>query len=86
LEELKTIWDPRLIYPTEDHQDILSLQNQYDAAVQIEAFEDTSFLLTEEGYLFSWGFSDNGFLGREPTLDLKQFFESKNKKNLPFSN
>jgi Regulator of chromosome condensation (RCC1) repeat len=28
-------------------------------------FEDSSFLVTDEGSLYSWGRNENGFLGRE---------------------
>jgi alpha-tubulin suppressor-like RCC1 family protein len=43
----------------------------FDVATQIEAFEDSSFLITNNGSLYSWGKNDHGFLGRESKFDFK---------------
>jgi alpha-tubulin suppressor-like RCC1 family protein len=34
-------------------------------------FEDSSFLLTESGKIYSWGKNEHGFLGREAKINVK---------------
>jgi len=42
----------------------------FDPAVQIVAYEKSSFLLTIEGGVYSWGKNDFSFLGRESKIDV----------------
>ena len=53
---------PTLIYPVKDSDD-------FDPAFQIEVWQDSSFLLTDEGVLYSWGKNEHDFLCRETKLD-----------------
>jgi len=53
--------------------------------LQIELHEDSSFLVTEEGALFSWGNNEHGFLGRDAKLDVKMMSLKEKKKKLTFS-
>lgn len=57
-------WDPVCVYSTEDRE------RNYDYGKQIEIYNDSSFLLTEDGLIYSWGKYENGFLGREATIVL----------------
>ncbi len=57
------MWEPQLVYPTQDMK--MEIENFFDFGKQIEIFEDSSFLVTEEGALYSWGRNENGILGRE---------------------
>lgn len=51
------------------------------------AYEDSSFLVTESGALYSWGKNDHNFLGRETKLDLKSTSASLSQTDrLKFSN
>lgn len=61
------------------------LDDAYDIAIQIEVFEDSSFLLTEEGTIYSWGRNDHGFLGREAKIDVKSLAFNDKRKKLAFS-
>ena len=65
----------------------LSDENEeYDRAKQIEAYEDSSFLVTEDGSLYSWGKNDNSFLGRETRLDMRSIGGHDDVgRKLPFS-
>jgi alpha-tubulin suppressor-like RCC1 family protein len=54
-------------------------------AIQIEVFEDSSFLLTDEGNIYSWGRNDHGFLGREAKIDIKSLAFNDKRKRLAFS-
>lgn len=61
------------VYPTEQPQGVpLDESFDFDRAKQIEAYEDSSFLVTEEGAVYSWGKNENGFLGRETKLAVNQ--------------
>lgn len=46
---------PVLVYPTTDMLSEMELVSIFDYAKQIEVYEDSSFLVTEEGALYSWG-------------------------------
>jgi alpha-tubulin suppressor-like RCC1 family protein len=48
-------------------------------------FEDSSFLLTESGTIYSWGKNENGFLGREAKIDIKIIAFNDKKRKLAFS-
>ncbi|TNV87452.1 hypothetical protein FGO68_gene14540 [Halteria grandinella] len=68
-------WEPVMVYPTQEQlnrhdQDETGLP-EYDKARQILAYEDSSFIVTEGGALYSWGKNDNNFLGRETKIDLQ---------------
>ena len=62
------------------------LESVYDPAKQIEVWEDASFLLTEEGRLFSWGRNENNFLARAHALDVKPLGNNDKRNKLLFSN
>jgi alpha-tubulin suppressor-like RCC1 family protein len=48
-------------------------------------FEDSSFLLTVYGKIYSWGRNDHGFLGREAKIDIKSLAFNDKRKRLAFS-
>ncbi|CDW85605.1 UNKNOWN [Stylonychia lemnae] len=79
------IFEPKQVYPTVEMLKDNDLANFYDEAIQIEVFEDSSYLVTEEGELFSWGKNENGMLGREAKLDVKMMTANDKKKKLTFS-
>lgn len=81
------IWDPQQVFPIQNEPAAKDAIAGDDIAKQIEVSEDTSFLLTESGRIFSWGKNDHGFLGREAKFDIKQMaYNDKRKKKLAFSN
>jgi alpha-tubulin suppressor-like RCC1 family protein len=43
----------------------------FDPAIQLAVHEDSSFLLTAAGSIYSWGKNENNFLGRETKFDVK---------------
>lgn len=63
----------------------MELANIFDYGKQIEVYEDSSFLVTEDGALFSWGKNENGILGREAKLDVKMMSVGDKRKKLMFS-
>lgn len=73
------------MFPTPEMNNLDNFDEEFPFAKQIEVYEDSSFLLTESGSLYSWGSNDNGFLGREVKLDMKQFGAGEKKKSLAFS-
>ena len=79
------VWEPQLVYPTAEIMNQMELENLFDFAKQIEIFEDSSFLVTEDGALFSWGRNDHQFLGRDAKLDAKMMNASDKRKKLTFS-
>jgi len=80
------VWTPQLIYPPQDmRKQIENEQDDFDPAKQIEVSEDSSFLLTESGKIYSWGRNDHGFLGREAKIDVKLHASGDKRKKLAFS-
>jgi len=79
------IWEPVQVYPTVEMIKEMELVNLFDYARQIEVYEDSSFLVTEDGVLYSWGKNENGILGREAKLDVKLMSLGDKKKKLLFS-
>lgn len=63
----------------------MELEDFFDMAKQIEVYENSSFMVTDEGALYSWGRNDHGFLGREAKLDIKAMQSGDKKKKLTFS-
>jgi hypothetical protein len=63
----------------------MELANLFDYARQIEVYEDSSFLVTEDGVLYSWGKNENGILGRDAKLDVKMMSAGDKRKKLLFS-
>lgn len=61
--------EPQLVYPSENlvAQEI-SKEDLF--AVQIVAYEDQSYILTESGRVLTWGTDTDGLLGREINQDL----------------
>jgi alpha-tubulin suppressor-like RCC1 family protein len=72
------------VFPTPE-MDKDSIDEEDNEVKQIEVYEDSSFLLTRSGHLYSWGNNDNGFLGREVKLDMKSTSAEDRKKHLSFS-
>lgn len=90
-EVTKTVWQPVLIYPREDDEDN-KMGSLYDPGAQIEVYNNSNFLLTREGKLWSWGDNKDNFLGRETKVDLhdtlggsKSLSDADHKKALSFS-
>lgn len=79
------LWEPVLVYPSLEMLKQQELPSIFDFGKQLEVYEDSSFLLSEDGYLFSWGKNENGFLGRQANLDIKQISMGDRKKKLTFS-
>lgn len=63
----------------------MELANLFDYAKQIEVYEDSSFLVTEDGVLYSWGKNENGLLGRQAKLDVKMMAMGDKRKKLTYS-
>ena len=63
----------------------MELEDMFDDAKEIEVYEDSSFLVTHDGKVYSWGRNEHGFLGREAKLDVKTLSTGDKKKKLAFS-
>ena len=74
-----------LVYPTIEMQKEMEYDNLFDWAKQIEVWEDSSFLVTEDGTLLTWGKNEGGVLGREAKLDVKMMAVGDKRKKLTFS-
>ena len=57
--------EPQLVYPCEG---IMNAGAKDLNAVQIVAYEDQSFVLTESGRILTWGHPNDGLLGRDTEL------------------
>ena len=79
------LYDPVLVYPTIEMQKEMEYDNLFDWAKQIEVWEDSSFLVTEDGTLLTWGKNEGGVLGREAKLDVKMMAVGDKRKKLTFS-
>lgn len=79
------ICEPRQVYPTVEMEREMELDNIFDYGKQIEIYEDSSFLVTDEGVLYSWGKNDNNILGREAKLEEKAMSVGDKRKKLTFS-
>jgi hypothetical protein len=67
------VWEPTRVYPQiEGPKNLMPLEEDFDfdPAIQIVAYEKSSFLLTIEGAIYSWGKNDFNFLGRESKIDV----------------
>jgi hypothetical protein len=74
-----------LVYPTSEVLSDLEIENLFDFAKQIVVYEDSSFLLTEDGVVYSWGKNDQGFLGRDSSLEVKLTAKTEKQRKLTFS-
>lgn len=67
------VWEPTRVYPVikgPKNMQPLEEDLDFDPAVQIVAYEKSSFLLTLEGEIYSWGKNEFNFLGRESKIDV----------------
>lgn len=71
------VWSPARIYPEPQNASLLLEDENFDPAIQLAVHEDSSFLLTASGSIYSWGKNDNNFLARDTKFDVRQQMQNK---------